>query len=112
MFLSGVGLLRYGDVFMRMHAGTKSSLLGLGCIMLGVAIYFSDSLITIKLLALGLVYFFTTPTGAQVLARGAHAARIPMAKETWIDELADSHLTDVELQVARDEIEESDRASH
>ena len=98
MILGSIGLVRFGDVFMRMHAGTKSSVLGIGFIMIGVAIHFSDALVTIKLLALALIYFFTSPTGAQVLARGAHVARTPMVKETWIDELAESHHTDIEVE--------------
>lgn len=102
MILSAFGLLRFGDAFMRMHAGTKASVLGIGCIIIGAAIHFSDSLITIKLLALGLLYFFTSPTGAHVLARGAHVARTPMVKETWIDELEASHLTDVDGKTAGD----------
>ncbi len=87
MVLASVGLLRFGDVYLRMHAGTKASTLGIGFVMIGAALYFSDALLTIKLIALGVIYFFTAPTGAQVLARAAHIARTPMVKETWIDEL-------------------------
>ncbi len=87
MLLSSVGLLRFGDVFLRMHASTKASTLGIGFIMVGVALYFGDALLTIKLIALAVIYFFTAPIGAQVLASAAHIARVPMVKETWIDEL-------------------------
>ncbi len=87
MVLASVGLLRFGDVYLRMHAGTKASTLGIGFVMIGAALYFSDALLTIKLIALGMIYFFTAPTGAQVLARAAHSAHTPMVKETWIDEL-------------------------
>lgn len=90
MVLASVGLLRFGDVYLRMHAGTKASTLGIGFIMIGAALFFTDALLTIKLIALGAIYFFTAPTGAQVLARAAHIARTPTVKETWIDEFADS----------------------
>jgi multicomponent Na+:H+ antiporter subunit G len=89
MLLGAVGLLRFGDVFLRMHAGTKASTLGIGFIMVGAALYFGDALLTIKLIALGVIYFFTAPIGAQVLARAAHIAHAPMVKETWIDELSE-----------------------
>lgn len=88
MVLASVGLLRFGDVYLRMHAGTKASTLGMGFMMVGAALYFGDALLTIKLVALGAIYFFTAPTGAQVLARAAHIARAPKVKETWIDELS------------------------
>lgn len=85
--ISSIGLLRFGDVYLRMHASTKASTLGIGFIMVGVAVYFGEPLLTIKLTALAAIYFFTSPTGSQVLARSAYIARSPMVKETWIDEL-------------------------
>jgi multicomponent Na+:H+ antiporter subunit G len=86
--LSSIGLVRFGDVFLRMHASTKASTLGLGFIMVATALYFGEALITIKLIALLVIYFFTSPTGVQVLAHAAHISELPMVKETWIDELA------------------------
>ena len=103
MILGAVGMLRFGDVFMRMHAATKASVLGIGFIMIGVAIHFSDPLVIFKLLTLAMIYFFTAPTGTHVLARGAHVARIPMARETRVDELAESHHTDVDAENAEEQ---------
>lgn len=89
MLLASTGLLRFGDVFLRMHAATKSSTLGVGFIVIGVGIFFGEPLITIKLLALSAIYFFAAATGAQVLASASHASRVKMVKETWIDEMAE-----------------------
>lgn len=89
MLLASIGLLRFGDVFLRMHAATKSSTLGVGFIVVGVGLFFGEPLITIKLAALSAIYFFAAATGAQVLASASHATRVPMVKETWIDQLAD-----------------------
>lgn len=86
--LSSIGLVRFGDVFLRMHASTKASTLGVGFIMIATALYFGEPLITIKLIALLVIYFFTSPTGVQVLADAAHISKVPMVQETWIDELA------------------------
>jgi multicomponent Na+:H+ antiporter subunit G len=86
--LSSIGLVRFGDVFLRMHASTKASTLGVGFIMMATALYFGEPLITIKLIALLVIYFFTSPTGVQVLAHAAHTSKVPMVQETWIDELA------------------------
>ena len=89
MLLASIGLLRFGDVFLRMHAATKSSTLGIGFIIIGVGLFFGEPLITIKLAAIGAIYFFAAATGAQVLASASHATRVNMVKETWIDELSD-----------------------
>jgi multicomponent Na+:H+ antiporter subunit G len=91
MILGSLGVLRFGDVFLRMHAATKSGTLGIGFLLVGVALYFGEALITIKLAVLTAIYFLTSPIGAQVLAHAAHSAKIPLVKETWIDELADIH---------------------
>ena len=94
MLLSAIGLVRFGDVFLRMHAATKTSTLGVGFLMVGVAIFFAEPLITVKLVALLIIFVFTAPIGAQVLAQGAHLARVRMVKETWVDDLAKSYDTD------------------
>ncbi len=87
--LSSIGLLRFGDVYLRMHASTKASTLGLFFILGATALFFGDSGITIRLIALLGIYFFTAPIGTQVLAHAAHVAGVPMVKETWIDEMPD-----------------------
>lgn len=91
MLLSSIGLVRFGDVFLRMHAATKAGTLGISLVIIGVALYFSDPLITIKLIALMGIYFFTSPIGSQVLAHSAHISKVQMVKETWIDELAEAN---------------------
>ena len=97
MLMATTGLLRFGDVFMRMHAATKSSTVGVGMIVIGVGIFFADPLVSIKLAALSAVYFFVAATGAQVLASASHAARVPVVNETWIDELYEATEPDEQL---------------
>lgn len=87
--LSTFGILRFGDVYLRMHASTKASTLGLFFILGATAVYFADPLITIKMIALFVIYFFTAPIGTQVLAHGAHVSGVPMVKETRVDQLAE-----------------------
>lgn len=87
--LSTIGILRFGDVYLRMHASTKASTLGLFFILGATALYFADSLVTIKMGALFGIYFFTAPIGTQVLAHGAYVSGVPMVKETRVDQLAE-----------------------
>lgn len=87
--LASIGLLRFGDVYMRMHSATKGSTLAVLFILAASVLFFGDSLIAIKLIALSFIYFFTAPTGSQVLAHASHVAGVPKVKETWIDELPD-----------------------
>lgn len=87
--LSTFGILRFGDVYLRMHASTKASTLGLIFVLGATMVYFADPLITIKLIVLFVIYFFTAPIGTQVLAHGAHVSGVPMVKETRVDQLAE-----------------------
>lgn len=92
--IASIGMVRFGDVYMRMHASTTASTLGLLFILAGTALHFGDALISIKLIALGAIYFFTAPIGTQVLAHAAHVSGAPKVKETWVDQMPDADETD------------------
>ena len=62
MLLAAVGLARMPDVFMRLHSTTKSTTLGVGCIMLGVALLFNDFAIGVRALANLAVEYLRRPS--------------------------------------------------
>jgi multicomponent Na+:H+ antiporter subunit G len=76
-FLSGtVGLLRFPDVYCRLHALTKSDSLGLGCVALGLAFQASDLRTPVLLLLIWLLVTASTATVAHLLGRTALAAGV------------------------------------
>lgn len=72
--LSGIGLLRFPDVFTRMHAASMLDTLGAGCILLGLALQTSFGVVTLKLLLVFVFLAFTTSTAAHALAKSALAS--------------------------------------
>ncbi len=100
--LASIGMLRFGDIYLRMHAATKASVTGLGLMVIATVIFYGDPLLTVKLIALSVIYFFTSPTGSQVLASAAHRAGYPRVKETWIDELADAEAAELASEAGED----------
>ncbi|QUH25650.1 monovalent cation/H(+) antiporter subunit G [Serpentinicella alkaliphila] len=69
-FLVGtIGLLRMPDVFCRMHATAKSDTLGLGLILLALAIHHGISLISIKLFIIITFIWLTNPTASHIIAK-------------------------------------------
>jgi len=86
-FIAALGVLRMPDLFMRMHANTKSATLGVGFIMLGVAIYFGEITVTTRALAVVLFLLITAPISSHLLARAAYFSGIPLWKETLSDDL-------------------------
>ncbi|MFM9888361.1 MAG: monovalent cation/H(+) antiporter subunit G [Burkholderiales bacterium] len=71
--VGGVGLLRMPDFFTRMHAASVTETLGAGLILIGLMLQSGWSLVSAKLLIVGLLIFFTSPTATHALAKAALA---------------------------------------
>ena len=87
MLLAAIGLARMPDVFMRMHSSTKSATLGVGFIMLGVALYFNNFAISARALAIVVFMFFTAPVAAHMIGRAAYLSRVQLWEGTLSDEM-------------------------
>ena len=87
MLIAAIGVLRMPDLFMRMHSSTKSATLGVGCLMLGAAIHFSDLATTTRVLAVVVFLFLTAPVAAHVIGRAAYWSGVPLWSGTLSDAL-------------------------
>jgi multicomponent Na+:H+ antiporter subunit G len=71
-FLSGtIGILRFPDVFTRLHALTKADNLGLGFICLGLALLASGPLAALKLLLIWLLALLAASFSCHLIARAS-----------------------------------------
>lgn len=66
-----VGLIRMPDVFTRMHAASVIDTVGAGFIILGLILQAGFTLVTIKLVFILGLFFFTGPVAAHALAQAA-----------------------------------------
>lgn len=89
MLLAGIGVLRLPDLFMRMQAATKAATLGVGCMLLAVAVHFSDLAVTTRVVLVIAFVFLTAPVAAHVIARAAYSVGVPLWEGTFCDELRD-----------------------
>ena len=69
--VGAVGLLRMPDFYTRMHAASVIDTLGAGFILLGLVLQAGFTLVAVKLLMVGLLIFFASPTATHALARAA-----------------------------------------
>lgn len=69
--VGAVGLLRMPDFYTRMHAASVLETLGAGLILLGLLLQAGFTLVAAKLLMIGLLIFFASPTASHALARAA-----------------------------------------
>lgn len=84
--IAGLGLLRLPDVLIRMHASTKAGTLGVGLIVIGVAIHFGDLVVVTKAVLIILFLLLTAPVAAHLIARAAYRSGTPLWSGTVIDE--------------------------
>lgn len=87
--LAAVGVNRFGDVYARMHAATKSTTLGVLLVLTGAALEL-EPMQAAKLLLAGALLFLTAPIGAHLVGRSVHrnVGSAPMHIDS-IDELRD-----------------------
>ena len=74
--ISALGLVRMPDVYTRMHAASVIDTLGAGLILSGLVIQAGFTLVTAKLLMIGLLIFFTSPTASHALAKAAFTSGV------------------------------------
>lgn len=69
-FIAGtLGLLRFPDIFSRLHAVTKADTLGLGLLALGLALQAQELHTALRLLLVWLLVMASGATACQLLAR-------------------------------------------
>ena len=69
--IGAIGLVRMPDFYTRVHAASVTDTLGAGLILLGLVLQAGWTLVSAKLLVIGLLVFFTSPAAAHALVRAA-----------------------------------------
>lgn len=85
--LGAVGLVRMPDVLTRMQPATKTTTLGVGCMLLAVAVHFGDLGIAARALAAVVFVVLTAPVAAHMIGRAAYFVGHPLWEGTLVDEL-------------------------
>ncbi len=67
--VGGIGLIRMPDFYTRVHAASVTESLGAGLILLGLLLQAGFTLVGAKLLLIGLLVLFVSPTATHALAR-------------------------------------------
>jgi multicomponent Na+:H+ antiporter subunit G len=77
LLVGTVGLIRFPDVYNRMHASSKAATLGASSILLGGFVYYGPQGAGLTSLV-GIVFLFVTaPTGAHLISRSAQKMGVP-----------------------------------
>lgn len=76
--VGAIGLLRFPDFFMRLHAPTKATTLGVGGVLLAsIVVGWWQGTLGLNLLLITLFLFVTAPVSANLMAQAALHLRLP-----------------------------------
>ncbi|WP_077962015.1 monovalent cation/H(+) antiporter subunit G [Ensifer adhaerens] len=85
--LAAIGIIRFPDLYTRMHAASKAGTIGSGLLLLAAGVHSLDAAILIRALAGFFFFVLTAPISAHLLAKAAHQAGYRLAKLSVIDQL-------------------------
>jgi multicomponent Na+:H+ antiporter subunit G len=88
MLLSSIGLVRFPDLYTRIHAAGKAGTVGIIGVLLGVAVAVGDFGVLVKLVALIAFFLVTAPIASHMLDRAAYLNGVTPADSSAADELA------------------------
>ncbi|MDH7506674.1 MAG: monovalent cation/H(+) antiporter subunit G [Candidatus Thermoplasmatota archaeon] len=98
--LAGIGLLRFPDVYTRLHAGTKCTTFGSifiigSVILIGFKMWWegnvNGSILSIHSIFALIAILLTNPVGAHAIARAAHRSGV-MPARAIVDDLKDKQV--------------------
>jgi multicomponent Na+:H+ antiporter subunit G len=91
MVVTGIGLLRFPDVYCRMHAAGKAGTIGIALLILAPTLFFaaSEPFVAVRGCLAIVFQCLTTPGATYLLAHAAYATSYPHHQRTALDELKD-----------------------
>lgn len=92
--IAAIGLVRFPDLFSRMHAGTKPQILGLLLILVGVGLRLRDWTDIGMLLAVAMFQLLTAPVAAHMIGRAAYRRGAVRQDTLLVDELTPALASD------------------
>ncbi len=82
MIVASIGVIRFPDLYTRMHAAGKADTLGQTLLLLSLIIYSGLSLTSIKLLFIMILFFVINPAATHFLAKSAYIRQVrPWTKD-------------------------------
>jgi multicomponent Na+:H+ antiporter subunit G len=89
VLLSGIGLVRFPDVYTRMHAAGKAGTLGVVLLIMATTISVAGTPNDISLRGILAMFFqfLTTPAATHLLAQASYLCEYPLSERTVVDEL-------------------------
>lgn len=76
VIIGALGLVRLGDVYQRMHGAGIIDTGGAGLILFGLLLLSPDWTVAVRVILIGILLLFTSPTATHAIARAAKLAGV------------------------------------
>lgn len=87
--VAGLGILRFPDVYMRLHASTKAGTLGVALNAAAMVAFYPSLGIFTRALALILFVLLTAPVAAHMIGRASYFGQKQMGVSVWEETIVD-----------------------
>ncbi len=84
-----LGLLRFPDVYTRIHAGAVVLTISAVLVTMGTAIYVWELFLSAKIVLIGIFFLFSNPMATHAIARASYKREIALPQEYEIDAYSD-----------------------
>ncbi len=78
MVIGTIGVLRFPDVYTRLHASSKCGTTGVISIFIGLMIYKGFSHISLEIAVIAFFIFLTTPVSSHAIGKSAYDSKVAM----------------------------------
>ncbi len=85
--IGAIGIVRFPDVYNRIHANTVVVVGGSILLLIGAGILGGLSIFTIKVIVIAIFVFLTNPVSSHAIARAAHKSGVKLWKKSVADKL-------------------------
>lgn len=89
--IGATGVLRFPDVYNRIHANTVVVVGGVMMLTFGAGILGGLSMFTMKAVVIALFLFLTNPVSAHAIARAAHKSGVKLWRKSVVDKLGEKN---------------------
>jgi len=87
--VTAIGLIRFPDVYTRIHASAVVLTMSAVLFSVGIAVYVWEFYLSLKILLIGLIFLITNPLATHAIARASYRRQIACPEVKSVDEYSD-----------------------
>lgn len=91
VLLAAIGTLRMPDQYLRISVNTKAATLGVGLLLTAAALFFLETSVTTRVIAVIIFIFITAPVGAHLIGRTSYFLGNKLWGRSVTDDLKDKY---------------------